>query len=275
MICGKTIPHCKTIFGVASAITRDAVIRYIQSSDNFDFPPEILDILDQYRNSSDPEALRVIHRLGRSYMDAGLNRDAADLFEALFEDLLVVRGPEAPETFDALSALCVSREHLDSVDKAILAYQQLIQMASATPDDHHSRKRIGYAQKRIVELNRRREVLATERKEWGLHEPGKCENCVTSTKNLCNCVFSSLRITAQADQPPSMQNLPFLQRTMPQSQPAKTPPLLHPLRVPPRVQIPRRQASLPTLGSRPGSLKNPPSRQGQDRRRTRQLHLLF
>ncbi|KAH1762083.1 hypothetical protein EMGR_004868 [Emarellia grisea] len=186
MICGKTIPHCKTIFGVASAITRDAVIRYIQSSDNFDFPPEILDILDQYRNSSDPEALRVIHRLGRSYMDAGLNRDAADLFEALFEDLLVVRGPEAPETFDALSALCVSREHLDSVDKAILAYQQLIQMASATPDDHHSRKRIGYAQKRIVELNRRREVLATERKEWGLHEPGKCENCVTSTKNLCN-----------------------------------------------------------------------------------------
>ncbi|KAF7174965.1 hypothetical protein CNMCM7691_005433 [Aspergillus felis] len=186
MICSKTIPHCKTIFGVASAITRDAVVRYIQGSDNFDFPPEIMDVLDRYRNSRDPEALRVIHRLGRSYMDAGLNRDAADLFETLFEDLLVVRGPEAPETFDALSALCVSREHLDSVDKAILAYHQLVQMAKATPDDHHSRKRISYAQKRILELNRRREVLATERKEWGLHEPGQCENCGTSTKILCN-----------------------------------------------------------------------------------------
>ncbi|KAF7165458.1 hypothetical protein CNMCM6106_001616 [Aspergillus hiratsukae] len=186
MICGKTIPHCKTIFGVASAITRDAAVRYIQGSDNFDFPPEIMNVLDHYRNSRDPEALRVVHRLGRSYMDAGLNRDAADLFESLFEDLLVVRGPEAPETFDALSALCVSREHLDSVDKAILSYHQLVQMASSTPEDHHSRKRIGYAQKRIVELKRRREVLATERREWGLHEPGKCENCGTSTKILCN-----------------------------------------------------------------------------------------
>ncbi|RLM01549.1 hypothetical protein CFD26_108537 [Aspergillus turcosus] len=186
MICGKTIPHCKTIFGLASAITRDAVVRYIQGSDNFDFPPEIMDVLDHYRNSRDPEALRVVHRLGRSYMDAGLNRDAADLFETLFEDLLVVRGPEAPETFDALSALCVSREHLDCVDKAILAYHQLVQMASSTPEDHHSRKRIGYAQKRIVELKRRREVLATERREWGLHEPGRCENCGTSTKILCN-----------------------------------------------------------------------------------------
>jgi tetratricopeptide (TPR) repeat protein len=200
MICSKTIPHCKTIFGVASAITRDAVVRYIQGSDNFDFPQEILDVLDQYRNSSDPEALRVIHRLGRSYMDAGLNRDAADLFETLFEDLLVVRGPEAPETFDALSALCVSREHLDSVDKAILAYHQLVQMASATPDEHHSRKRISYAQKRIVELNRRREVLATERKEWGLHEPGKCENCGTSTKILCNCESSPWHLPPDSQQ---------------------------------------------------------------------------
>ncbi|EAW08740.1 tetratricopeptide repeat protein [Aspergillus clavatus NRRL 1] len=186
LICGRIIPHCRTTFGLTNPVTRDAVLRYIQSSENFDFPPEITDVLDQYQNSRDPEALRVVHRLGRSFMDAGLNRDAAALFETLFEDLLVVKGPEAPETFDALSALCVSREHLDFVDKAILAYQQLVQMAYSTPDDHHSRKRIGYAQKRIGELNQRREVLATERKDWGLHESGKCEHCRCSTKILCN-----------------------------------------------------------------------------------------
>ncbi|KAL4898637.1 hypothetical protein BDV59DRAFT_167259 [Aspergillus ambiguus] len=185
-ICARTIPHCRTFFGMTSPVTRDVVVRYLQSSDNFDFPPEIQDILDQYQRSRDPDGLRVIHRLGRSYMDAGLNRDAAELFEVLVEDFLTVKGPEAPETFDALSALCVSREHLDSVDKAILAYKQLVNMAHRTPEDHHSRKRIGYAEKRIMELNRRRDILAAERKEWGLNAPGPCENCEQATTILCN-----------------------------------------------------------------------------------------
>ncbi|KAF9891338.1 hypothetical protein FE257_004193 [Aspergillus nanangensis] len=185
-ICGRSIPHCRSFFGITSPITRDVVVRYLQSSDNFDFPPDIQDILDTYQRSRDPDALRVIHRLGRSYMDAGLNRDAAELFEVLVEDFLTVKGPEAPETFDALSALCVSREHLDSVDKAILAYKQLVHMATRTPEDHHSRKRISYAEKRITELNRRREILAAERKEWGLHAPGPCGNCAESTTVLCN-----------------------------------------------------------------------------------------
>ncbi|KAA8643317.1 uncharacterized protein ATNIH1004_010084 [Aspergillus tanneri] len=165
-VCARIIPPCRAVFGITSPITRDVVVRYLQSLENFDFPADIKDVLDQYHRSRDPDALRVIHRLGRSYMDAGLNRDAADLFEALVEDFLAVRGPEAPETFDALSALCVSREHLDSVDKAILAYKQLVHMASRTPENHHSRKRIAYAEKRISELNRRRDILAGERKDW-------------------------------------------------------------------------------------------------------------
>ncbi|KAE8354753.1 hypothetical protein BDV28DRAFT_71330 [Aspergillus coremiiformis] len=185
-ISGRTIPHCRTFFGINSPITRDAVVRYLQSSENFDFPLEIQDILDHYQRSRDTDSLRVVHRLGRSYMDAGLNHDAAELFEALVEDFLTVRGPEAPETFDALSALCVAREHLDSLDKAILAYKQLVHMANRTSDDHHSRKRIGYAEKRISELNRRRDILAAERKEWALHEPAQCENCGTPTTVLCN-----------------------------------------------------------------------------------------
>ncbi|KAL4872109.1 hypothetical protein BDV12DRAFT_6703 [Aspergillus spectabilis] len=185
-ICGRTIPHCRTVFGLNSSVTRDAVVRYLQSSDNFDFPQDIKDILDSYKRSRDGDCLRVIHRLGRSYMDAGLNRDAANLFESLVEDFLAVKGPEAPETFDALSALCVSREHLDSLDKAILAYRQLVHMAKRTPENHHSRKRIGYAEKRISELNRRREILESEKKEWGLNEVKRCENCGSLTTFLCS-----------------------------------------------------------------------------------------
>ncbi|KAL3448493.1 hypothetical protein BJX65DRAFT_317386 [Aspergillus insuetus] len=185
-ICGRTIPHCRTVFGLANPVTRDAVVRYIQSSENFDFSPDIVDIIDAYKRSRDADCLRVIHRLGRSYMDAGLNRDAATLFEALVEDFLQVKGPEAPETFDALSALCVSREHLDDMDKAILAYKQLVHMASRTPEGHHSRKRIGYAEKRIAELNRRRDILNSERREWGVDEASACEGCGTLTTSLCS-----------------------------------------------------------------------------------------
>ncbi|KAL4738553.1 hypothetical protein BDV11DRAFT_205836 [Aspergillus similis] len=185
-ICSRTIPHCRTVFGLSAQITRDAVLRYIQTSDNFDFPPDIQDILDSYKRSRDADCLRVIHRLGRSYMDAGLNRDAAALFETLVEDFLAVKGPEAAETFDALSALCVSREHLDSVDKAMLAYRQLVHMAKRTHDGHQSRKRIAYAEKRIGELNRRREILEAERREWGLKKPRPCQRCGALTTMFCS-----------------------------------------------------------------------------------------
>ncbi|KAL4905294.1 hypothetical protein BDW74DRAFT_185318 [Aspergillus multicolor] len=186
-ITTRTIPHCRTVFGLTSQITRDALLRYLQSSkDNFDFPPDIQDVFDAYQSSRDVDCLRVIHRLGRSYMDAGLNRDAAHLFGTLVEEFLAVKGPEAAETFDALSALCVSCEHLDSVDKAMLAYRQLVHMAKRTPEGHQSRKRIGYAEKRIAELNRRRETLETEKREWGLTEPESCMGCGAITRVLCS-----------------------------------------------------------------------------------------
>jgi tetratricopeptide (TPR) repeat protein len=211
IISGRTIPHCRTVFGLNSSVTRDAVVRYLQSSENFDFPQDIKDILDSYKRSRDGDCLRVIHRLGRSYMDAGLNRDAANLFESLVEDFLAVKGPEAPETFDALSALCVSREHLDSLNKAILAYRQLVHMAKRTPENHHSRKRIGYAEKRISELNRRREILESEKKEWGLYEAEPCENCSSLTTVLCSSTslpynlepFTSLTHSQHATSPAS------------------------------------------------------------------------
>ncbi|KAE8151245.1 hypothetical protein BDV25DRAFT_128931 [Aspergillus avenaceus] len=185
-ICRRTIPHCRTFYGLNSPVTRDAVVRYIRSSENFDFPAEIKDIIDCYQRSRDPDSLRVVHWLGRSYMDAGLNRDAVDLFEALVQDFIAVKGDEATETLDALSALCVSLEHLGSTDEAIIAYQQLKERAIRLPEGHSSRKKIGYAERRVSVLERRREVLATERREWTLNEPGQCENCGTPTTVLCN-----------------------------------------------------------------------------------------
>ncbi|PYI10740.1 TPR-like protein [Aspergillus sclerotiicarbonarius CBS 121057] len=185
-ICGRTIPYYKTFFGITSPITREAVVRYLECSENFDFPAEIKDILDQYQHSHDPDALRVIQRLGRSYLNAGLTRDAADIFETLFEEFLVVKGPKATETFDALIALCLSHERLDDLDRAILAYKQLVCMARQTPGDRYMQKTIVFAEKRISDLNNRRDMLVAEKNECAWHEPGPCEKCSTSTTTLCN-----------------------------------------------------------------------------------------
>lgn len=185
-ICNKAITPCKATFGINELITMDFVGRFLQTSEHFDFPPDVMDIVDQYKQSQDPDALRVIHRLGRSYMDAGFNRDAAHIFQGLFENILDVKGAESPETFDALSALCVCFEHLDDLDNAILSYQELVQMAGEAPEDHHSRKRIPYAEKRIKELNRRRSILTAEKGGWGLLDAGPCANCGCSTTVLCS-----------------------------------------------------------------------------------------
>ncbi|OJJ43849.1 hypothetical protein ASPZODRAFT_135880 [Penicilliopsis zonata CBS 506.65] len=208
-ISGKMIPHCRTFFGLSSPITRNTVVRYLHKSDNFDFSAEVKDVLDQYRRSRDPDALRVIHRLGRAYMDAGLNRDASSLFETLFEEFIAVKGMDAPETFDALSALCVSREHLDSMEKAIESYSQLIHLARRTPEGHHSRKRIAYSEKRIADLNHRREVLAAEKKSWGLNEQKPCVNCAITTAALCSSCHIFRFCSEACQQASSPEHLPW------------------------------------------------------------------
>lgn len=244
VLCARAIPACKTVFGVFHPLTRDTTVRFIQCAVDFDFPGEVADVIEQYRRSRHPETLKVMHRLGRAYMNAGLNRDAAELFEGLLEDCLAVRGPEALETFDALSALCVSREHLDSIGKAVHAYQQLVQMARRTTHNHHSRSKIGYAEKRIAELLRRRDLLAAERKDWGLGEPAPCSTCAIPTRIICNCMYkpSSNPVCCEMLMN-SLQNHPFLQRSLPRRQP----PILYPVRIPPRVEIAERPSALSGL----------------------------
>lgn len=187
VICARAIPAFKSVFGVFHPYTRDATVRFVQCATSFDFPVDVMDILDQYSRSKHPETLKVIHRLGRAYMSEGLNRDAAELFEALLKDCLAVCGPESSDTFDVLSALCVSREHLDSIGKAIQAYQQLVHMARRTKHkNHHLSTKIDYAEKRIKDLYKRRDLLAAERKEWGLGEPAPCSVCGIPTRIICN-----------------------------------------------------------------------------------------
>lgn len=261
-ICSRAIPPCKTFFGVDGTMTRELVVRYFQTSGNFDFPAEVKDIIDQYRQSRNPDSLRVVHRLARSYMDGGLNRDASELFQSLYEDFLVVKGPDAPETFDALSALCVSREHLDGIEQAIHAYSNLITLASKTPEGHHSRKRVGYAEKRIKELNRRRDILAAERKDWGLQEPGECINCGSSTTDLCSSKTfhpppPNQGVNGYGLTPTSMQNRPLLQRILPQARPPMPSSILPPQRLTPRIEIPRRKTQMRDPDPRRSSWAHP------------------
>lgn len=186
VIARRMIPYCRSVFGIDSSMTKDAIAKYVNNSSNFDFSPDVKEILDHYRHSRQPQSLKVLQGLGRAYMDAGLNRDAAELFQILVDDFTSVKGVDAPETIDALSALCVSREHLDALEQAIQAYGQLIQIASKAPPDHHSRRRMDYAQKRVADLRHRQEVLSLEKKAWGLNEEGPCWKCHSPTNGLCN-----------------------------------------------------------------------------------------
>ncbi|EHA24534.1 hypothetical protein ASPNIDRAFT_48666 [Aspergillus niger ATCC 1015] len=172
MICGRTIPQYKAVFGITSPIMRESLVRYLECSENFDFPSEIEDILNQYQHIREPDALRVIFYLGREYSKAGLHRDAANILETLVEDFLATKGPEAIETWDALSSLCFACEQLDSIDKAILAYKQLALMARRAPEFRYLQAKVDPAEERISALNGRRNMLAAERQEWALHEPG-------------------------------------------------------------------------------------------------------
>lgn len=186
VVSRKMLPHCKTAVGIDSPLTRNAVTRYVQDSHNFDFPPEVKHILEHYRHSRSADNLRVLQVLGRAYMNAGLNRDACELFEVLLDEFTAIKGPDSLESFDALSGLCVSLESLGSLDKAIQSYGRLLQLAHKTAPDHPARVRMDYARKRVTDLIHRREVLTAERRAWSLFEEGPCLTCQSNTSCLCS-----------------------------------------------------------------------------------------
>jgi tetratricopeptide (TPR) repeat protein len=185
----KMLPYCRVAVGIDSPLTRNAITRYVQDSENFDFPPEVRTLLEHYRHSRSADNLRVLQGLGRAYMNAGLNRDACELFEVLFEELSTIKGADSLESFDALSGLCVSLEYLGSLDKAIQSYGRLLQLAHKTSPDHPARVRMDYARKRVTDLIHRREVLTAERRAWSLFEEGPCVTCQSNTSSLCSSEF--------------------------------------------------------------------------------------
>lgn len=265
-IAARIIPHCRTFFGVEGSITRDAVTRYVDTSENFDFPYEIERILDCYRKSRELESLHVVHRLGRAYMDAGLHRDAAKLFEKLLDDLVVIKGIDSREAFNALSALCVCLQNLGDVERAIEWYSLLVHVASKTHDGHHSRKRIGYAEKRITELRDQRRALIAERKEWGLKKAGSCSTCGCPTRVLCTGKFLCFVKTAAKatnDETTSLQNNALLQSNLPEAQFSLPLSLVHPINHAPGIQFRYRTTQLPRFGPQTGTLPNQLHRKNQ------------
>ncbi|OKL63184.1 hypothetical protein UA08_01379 [Talaromyces atroroseus] len=182
----KMLPHCKTIVGYDSSLTRNTVMKYLEDSGNFDFPTDLKQIIDHYRRSKSAESFRVLQTLGRAYMDAGLNRDACEVFLSLLDDTNGAKGLDSLEFFDALSALCVALEHLGHLDEAIKNYGQLLQSIQKTPLDHPSRSRMDYARSRVTDLIHRREVLTAERRAWEMFEDGPCVSCQSNTTSLCN-----------------------------------------------------------------------------------------
>jgi tetratricopeptide (TPR) repeat protein len=189
----KMLPYCKTVVGFDSSLTRNTVMRYLENSENFDFSADVKLIIEHYRRSRLTSNYRVLQTLGRAYMDSGLNRDACDLFVFLFEESSALKGPESLESFDALSALCVTLEHLGHLDEAIKNYGNLLQLAHKTPLDHPSRSRMDYSRKRVTDLIHRREVLTAEKRAWGLYDFGTCITCQSKTASLCNSKFLSKR----------------------------------------------------------------------------------
>ncbi|KAH8695129.1 tetratricopeptide repeat protein [Talaromyces proteolyticus] len=182
----KMLPYCKTVVGFDSSLTRNALTRYLEDSDNFDFSADVKLIIDHYRRSRCTENHRVLQTLGRAYMNSGLNRDASDLFVFLFDETTSMKGADSLESFDALSGLCVTLEHLGHLDEAIKNYGNLLKLAHKTPLNHPSRSRMDYSRKRVTDLLHRREVLTAERRAWGLFEDGACLVCQNKTTSLCN-----------------------------------------------------------------------------------------
>lgn len=185
-ISRKMLPHCKGVVGYDHPLTRNTIIRYLEDSENFDFSADVKWILDYYRRSRCTESSRVLQTLGRSYMDAGLNRDACEVFLSLLDQTSGGKEMDSLEFYDALSALCVALEHLGHYDEAIKNYGQLLQSAHKTSQDHPSRSRMDYARSRVTDLIHRREVLTAERRAWEMFEDGPCTSCQSKTTSLCN-----------------------------------------------------------------------------------------
>lgn len=188
-ISRKMMPHCRTALGLDSALTRDAVAMFLEHSGSFDFPLDVKVMLDYYRRSRSADNLRVLQGLGRAYMNVGLNRDACELFEHLVIELSTLKGADSLEAFDALSGVCVSLEHLGSLDKAIQTYGHLLQLGSKLAPDHPCRIRMEYARQRVTDLIHRRGVLNAERRAWDLFEDGPCVSCQSNTSCLCSSEY--------------------------------------------------------------------------------------
>src|SRR5699024_2597328 len=100
------------------------------------------------------------------------------------------------------------------------------------------------------------------RREGGLNKPGLCRNCGSSTAIVCDCtsfvlLCSGLAVVGLTASMGSRQTHPCLLCARPHQEQRSAYPDLHPLRLPARVHVARREAQMSARNAGPSPAERP------------------
>lgn len=181
----RAFPHLQSARDIDEELSQTWVSRYIQHSQGFDLPGEVLAFLRSYRRKPSEKNLWVLQGLARAYMLAGLLPDALETFEFVYNARRTLQGDYDAATLDALHGHCLALECMDNIDAAHLAYANLIQMALRSLNYKDGKSRASNVTARLEALRERKQVLEDEKRAWGLKKLGPCETCKYQTTLLC------------------------------------------------------------------------------------------
>lgn len=184
---GRMISRALSAVGPDNLLTAAAISRYIQTTDNFDFPEDLGSILRHYQETKSDDGLAVLQDLGKAYMDNGLLRSGVEIFMLVFEALTVSKGDTHQDTLDALQDLCLCLENLDVFDRAIQTLTNLQQLANRAKGEHpHSYEKS--AKDRIASQRQQQARVNQEWHMWNMDVAGLCRapGCTNVTTSLCS-----------------------------------------------------------------------------------------
>jgi tetratricopeptide (TPR) repeat protein len=181
----RAFPHLRLVCEPDEELPRNWLSRYIQHTQNFDFPQEVSVFLQSYQTYPSEKNLWVLQSLARAYMLTGLLSEASDTFDFVYNSRRKLQGEHDPATLDALHGHCLALECMDSVDAAHSAYTNLMQLALRSPDNKDGKIRAMNVRARLGALQERKKVLAGEKEAWGLKSTGPCGTCKYQTSLLC------------------------------------------------------------------------------------------
>lgn len=181
----RAFPHLRNVCEPDDELPRSWLCEYMQHIQHYDFPPDILELLQKYRTHPSEKNLWVLQSLARIYMLAGLLPDASDLFDFVYNARRKLQGEHNSAALDALHGYCLALECMDSIDAAHNAYTSLVQLALRSPDTKDGKTRALNVRARLGALQERKKVLAGEKEAWGLKTTGPCGTCKYQTNLLC------------------------------------------------------------------------------------------